>query len=118
MLLTLTAAESRWKPEYAQNSPEEQAWYQRQQTTPEWRKRVGLEWYNYCCDHSDTVEAQFRKDGKGWNYRLPGEAEWKLLPSDVVQEDIPTPRGRPVLFVDATGRGLGAVCFFPGASGA
>jgi hypothetical protein len=36
------------------------------------------------------------------------------VPGDTVQPGIETPDDQPVLFVDATGRNLGPVCFFPG----
>lgn len=109
--------EARWKPEYAQLSQEDKDWYSRQKTTPEWRDRVGKQWYVYCCDHADTVEAQFQKKGQVWQYRLPGTNDWLDLPQDIVQPDVMTPHSKPVLFIDALSYKLGPVCFFPGGAG-
>jgi regulatory protein YycH of two-component signal transduction system YycFG len=59
------AAHARWKPQYASVSPEEKAWYDRQHTTEETRKRINAPWYMVCCDDADTVKADFdKKDGR------------------------------------------------------
>lgn len=110
-------ADARWKPEYANVSPEERAWYERQQTTMETRKRLSAYWYQFCCDHSDTVNAKFSKSGDRWQYQEEGNSVWKDIPQDVVQPDVMTPHGKAILFVDATGRNFGPVCFFPGGTG-
>lgn len=115
LVALVSSAEARWKPEYASADPEVRAWYERQTTTPEWRKRVGAEWYRSCCDHGDTVEAEFKKDGQ-WAYRLRGQSEWHSLPDDVVQADVMTPGSKPVLFMDHL-RNFGPICFFPGGTG-
>lgn len=117
LLLGLSQAQARWKAEYVNSSPEEQAWYERQETTPEWRERVKASWYQKCCDHADTVRAQFDKRDGLWVYREIGQTEWKKIPQDIVQPDVSTPHGEAVLFVDATGNHYGPVCFFPGGTG-
>lgn len=113
----LSGAEARWKAQYAQVSPEERAWYERQQTTPETRARINASWYLICCDHSDTVNAQFQKKNGVWQYQIEGETVWRDIPQDIVQPDVMTPHGKAVLFVDATGRNFGPICFFPGGAG-
>ena len=116
-IVGLQPADARWKEAYASASPEEQAWYHRQQTTPETRQRLGAHWYRYCCDHSDTVRAKFSNSEGQWMYQEEGSTEWKSIPQDVVQPEIDTPRGKPVLFVDATFHQYGPTCFFPGGTG-
>ena len=111
------SAAARWKPEYAKASAEEQAWYQRQETTAETRKRLGAKWYKFCCDDADTVNAKFELKEDRWFYQAEGDSEWRAIPQDAVQQDVQTPHSRPVLFVDATYLHAGPVCFFPGASG-
>ena len=114
----LPQADARWKPEYASRTQQERDWYERQQTTPETRARIKAGWYNYCCAHADTVKAHYtvsKVDGVDkWFYQLEGTTEWRAVPGDTVQPGIETPGDQPVLFVDATGRDFGPVCFFPG----
>ena len=86
-------AQARWKPEYASASPEERAWYDRQTTTAETRKRIGAAWYLSCCDDGDTVDADFKKSDGHWHYRRKGEMEWHRVPDDAVQADVQTPHG-------------------------
>jgi hypothetical protein len=100
----LSSASARWKEQYASIPPEERAWYERQQTTPETRERLQASWYMICCDHSDTVNAKFSKRGDRWQYQQEGTSEWRDIPQDIVQPDVMTPHGKSVLFVDATGR--------------
>ena len=116
-IFAFNAADARWKEEYSSASPEEQAWYRRQQTTTETRRRLGTNWYQYCCDHSDTVHAKFSKSEGQWMYQEEGSSEWRSIPQDAVQPDIDTPRGKPILFVDATHHNYGPTCFFPGGTG-
>ena len=52
-VLTSAPAAARWKQDYATASPEVRAWYQRQETTAETRKRLGAKWYKFCCDDAD-----------------------------------------------------------------
>jgi len=110
-------SEARWKDQYATANAEVRAWYQRQVTTPETRKRINATWYKFCCDDADTVNAKFQLKEDRWLYQLDGESEWRTIPQDVVQQDVQTPNSRPVLFVDATHLKAGPVCFFPGGSG-
>ena len=117
-VLAVHSAEARWKAEYASVSPEERAWYERQTTTEETRKRLNAAWYKSCCDGSDTVKADFDKKDGHWRYRRDGETAWHAVPDDAVQPDVQTPHGKPVLFVDQTHLNAGPVCFFPGAAGA
>ena len=109
--------QARWKDEYASASPEVRAWYQRQETTAETRKRLNARWYKFCCDDADTVKAKFQLKDDKWFYQLDGDSEWRSIPQDVVQQDVQTPNSKPVLFVDATYLKAGPVCFFPGAAG-
>ena len=113
----LLPASARWKEEYAKVSPDERAWYERQQTTPETRARLHASWYQFCCDHADTVKAKFLLRQDHWFYQLDGETEWRTMPQDIVQSDVQTPHSNAVLFVDVTGHGFGPVCFFPGGTG-
>lgn len=115
--LMLPPASARWKEEYANIPPAERAWYERQQTTAETRARLQAPWYLVCCDHSDTVNAKFSKKGDRWQYQEEGASDWKDIPQDIVQADVMTPHGKSILFVDATGRNFGPVCFFPGGTG-
>jgi hypothetical protein len=114
----LPQADARWKPEYASRTQEQRDWYERQQTTPETRERIKASWYVFCCVHADTVKARYavnKVDGADkWFYQVEGSTEWRAVPGDTVQPGIETPDDQPVLFVDATGRNLGPVCFFPG----
>ena len=114
----LPQADARWKAEYASHSPQVRDWYESQITTPETRERIQASWYISCCLHSDTVKARFAvsKSNRAdkWFYQLEGSTEWRPVPADIVQPGIETPNDQPVLFVDATGRDFGPVCFFPG----
>lgn len=117
-IATLSAAEARWKPEYASEPQAVRDWYARRTTTQEWRLRTNNGWYRYCCDHADApdgVKAQRTPDGH-WQFRLSDTEAWQTLPDDVVEEDIATPYGKPVVFIDAQWH-LGPVCFFPGGAG-
>jgi len=110
--------EARWKAEYASRTPQQRDWYESQKTTPETRARIQAAWYISCCLHADTVKARFAvsKSDRGdkWFYQVDGSKEWRAVPVDTVQPGIETPEDQPVLFVDATGRDFGPVCFFPG----
>ena len=110
-------AAARWKQDYATASPEVRAWYQRQETTAETRKRLGANWYKFCCDDADTVKAKFTLKEDKWFYQADGDGEWRAIPQDAVQQDVQTPHSEPVLFVDATYLHAGPVCFFPGGAG-
>jgi hypothetical protein len=110
--------DARWKVEYASHTPQVRDWYESQTTTPETRERIQASWYISCCLHSDTVKARFAvgrsNGGDKWFYQVDGTKEWRAVPADTVQPGIETPNDQPVLFVDATGRDFGPVCFFPG----
>lgn len=108
---------ARWKDSYADAPPDVKAWYRRQTTTAETRKRLGATWYKFCCDDADTVEAKVDKRDGHWFYQLKNESEWRPVPDDTVQDSVMTPYGKPVLYVDATYLHAGPVCFFPGGSG-
>jgi hypothetical protein len=111
-------AQARWKAEYASHTRQQRDWYESQTTTAATRERIKASWYVSCCLHADTVKAHFtvsKVDGADrWLYQIDGTTEWHVVPSDTVQTDIQTPDDKPVLFVDATGRDFGPVCFFPG----
>lgn len=122
LVLGANTAGATWKPEYAALPQQTRDWYSSRTTTPETRARIEAGWYLFCCDHSDTVKAKFKVDkatgADRWFYQLPGESGYPHeVPADTVQPNIPTPDGQPVLFVDATGRNFGPVCFFPGVAG-
>ena len=110
--------DARWKAEYASHSQQERDWYESQTTTAATRERIQASWYTSCCLHADTVKARFavsKSSGADkWFYRIEGTKEWRAVPADTVQPGIETPDDQPVLFVDATGRDFGPVCFFPG----
>jgi len=114
----ISQAQARWKAEYASHSKQERDWYESQTTTAATRERIQANWYISCCLHADTVKARFavsKVDGADkWFYQIEGTKEWRAVPADTVQPDIATPEEKPVLFVDATGREFGPVCFFPG----
>jgi len=114
----LSQADARWKAEYASHSPQVRDWYESQTTTAETRERIAASWYISCCLHADTVKARFAvsksSGGDRWFYQVDGTKEWRSVPADTVQPGIETPGDQPVLFVDATGRDFGPVCFFPG----
>jgi hypothetical protein len=120
-LFLSASASARWKAEYAQLPQSTRDWYDQQTTTPETRARLKAGWYKYCCAHADTVKARFtvnKVNGTDqWFYQVGGSQEWHLVPADTVQPNIETPDRQPVLFVDATGRNFGPVCFFPGVGG-
>ena len=117
----LSQADARWKPEYASHTQEQRDWYESQTTTAATRERINADWYISCCLHSDTVKARFavsKTDGADkWFYQIEGTKEWRTVPADTVQPGIRTPVDQPVLFVDATARDFGPVCFFPGVGG-
>jgi hypothetical protein len=120
--ITLSShAQARWKAEYASAPKSTRDWYERQTTTAETRKRINAQWYISCCLHADTVNARFAvsklNGADRWFYQIEGTTEWREVPADAVQPGIETPHEKPVLFVDATGREFGPVCFFPGVGG-
>lgn len=49
-------AQATWKPEYASNPPEMQAWYQNAELTEAAKNRFP---FKKCCDHSDVVKTKF-----------------------------------------------------------
>ena len=75
-------SEARWKDEYALANPDVRAWYERQVTTPETRKRINASWYKFCCDDADTVKAKFELREDKWFYQLEGESAWRSIPQD------------------------------------
>jgi len=117
-LAALGSAQARWQAQYADFPNRMRDWYESQTTTPETRERLKATWYISCCAHADTVKAHFAvgksNGGDKWFYQVEGTKEWHTVPADTVQAGIETPTDEPVLFVDATGRNFGPVCFFPG----
>ena len=112
LLLLSSAAHATWKPEYAQASPEVQAWYRNAELTPAARERLH---YQKCCDHADVVRTQFHVNktdgGDEWFYQ--SEGQWKRIPPDVIHVGESAPGGQPTLFVYAGTE----TCFFPGDGG-
>lgn len=119
LIVVMTPSFARWKNEYVSFSPEEKAWYARQQTTEETRKRLNASWYKYCCDEADRVDAKFKFDRSTgqWFYQMKGSDQWKQIPEDTIQPLVDTPHGEAILFIDQTYLNAGPVCFFPGGGG-
>jgi hypothetical protein len=106
-------AQATWKPEYASNPPEVQAWYQAAELTEAARNRFP---FKKCCDHSDVVKTKFivnKSDGGDeWFYEDEPD-HWKRIPPDVIHWGESAPRGKPTLFI-YSGK---ETCFFPGDPG-
>jgi hypothetical protein len=106
-----TAAEARWKPQYASAPQEIQDWYRNAELTEAAQRRFG---FKSCCAKSDVVRTRFRPsaDGDdGWDY-LDGDT-WRRVPPDIVHEDKFAPGGQPILFaVDGK-----PTCFFKPSGG-
>lgn len=112
VLAVIRNAGAEWKPEYAQASPEVQAWYRNAELTPEAQKRFP---FKKCCDHADVFRTQFKVDKASgrdeWWYFDMGE--WKRVPDDIVHIDEHAPDNQPTLFI-YNGK---ETCFFPGGAG-
>lgn len=112
---TLAPALATWKPEYAQASPEVQAWYREAELTAEARLRFP---FIKCCDHADVVRTKFQVNktdgGDEWFYEpLDAPGHMKRIPPDIIHWGETAPGGQPTLFVF----GGKETCFFPGDSG-
>jgi len=110
----IATAGARWKPEFAQLSPEVRDWYKGQTMTPETWKRLGEPSWHSCCEHGDVFKTQFRV-GPGahgedeWWYLKDGV--WKQVPPDTIHWGQHAPGGQPTLFIyQSTGQEL---CFYP-----
>lgn len=105
-------AQAEWKPEYANASPEVQAWYRNAELTPEAQKRFP---FQKCCDHADVYRTQFKVDKASgrdeWWYFDMGD--WKRIPDDIVHVDEHAPDNQPTLFIYHGQE----TCFFPGGAG-
>ena len=105
-------AQATWKPEYALNSPEIQAWYRNAELTEAAKIRLP---FKKCCDHADVVRTRFTVNktdaGDEWFY-LDGES-WKRIPPDIIHWGLTAPDSQPTLFVYAGKE----TCFFPGDGG-
>lgn len=103
---------ARWKPEYASNPPEVQAWYQNAEITKEGQKRFP---WTKCCAHSDVVKTRFNVNrttaGDEWYWLDAGN--WRRIPDDIIHWGESAPGGEPTLFV-YDGK---ETCFFPGDGG-
>jgi hypothetical protein len=105
-------AQATWKPEYALNSPEVQAWYQNAELTEAAKIRFP---FKKCCDHADVVRTRFtvnKTDAADEWFYLDGET-WKRIPPDIIHWGQAAPDGQPTLFV-YSGK---ETCFFPGDGG-
>lgn len=104
--------EARWRPEYANQPPEVQAWYQNAELTKAAQNRFP---FKKCCDHSDVVKTRFNVNkttaGDEW-YWLDGD-KWRRIPDDIIHWQERAPNGQPTLFV-YDGK---ETCFFPGDGG-
>jgi hypothetical protein len=101
-----------WKPEYANQPLEVQAWYRNAELTKAAQTRFP---FKKCCDHSDVVKTKFNVNrtnaGDEWFYLADGE--WKRIPDDIIHWEERAPSGLPTLFI-YNGK---ETCFFPGESG-
>jgi hypothetical protein len=101
-----------WKPEYANQPLEVQAWYRNAELTKAAQTRFP---FKKCCDHSDVVKTKFNVNktsaGDEW-YWLDGE-QWRRVPDDIIHWNERAPTGLPTLFI-YNGK---ETCFFPGESG-
>ena len=104
--------EARWRPEYANQPPEVQAWYQNAELTKAAQNRFP---FKKCCDHADVVKTRFNVNrttaGDEW-YWLDGQS-WRRIPDDIIHWDQHAPSGEPTLFV-YDGK---ETCFFPADGG-
>jgi hypothetical protein len=109
----IVQAQATWKPEYASNPPEVQAWYQNAELTEAAKNRFP---FKKCCDHSDVVKTKFivnKSDGGDeWFYEDEPD-HWKRIPPDVIHWGESGPGGKPTLFI-YSGK---ETCFFPGDPG-
>jgi hypothetical protein len=101
-----------WKPEYADQPLEVQAWYRNAELTKAAQVRFP---FKKCCDHSDVVKTKFNVNrtsaGDEW-YWLDGE-QWRRVPDDIIHWNESAPSGLPTLFI-YNGK---ETCFFPGDGG-
>ena len=108
LISTCLPLHATWKPEYANNSPEVQAWYRNAQLTPEAQKRFP---FKSCCEKADVVKTQFRvnkTDARDeWYWQRNGE--WRRIPDDVIHWNETAPGGQATLFVI----GDKEACFWP-----
>lgn len=107
LALMTTAAQARWKAEYAQAPQATRDWYQSRELTEAAQLRFH---FKSCCAHSDVVKTKFKVGGAGsdeW-WWLNGET-WSRIPSDIIHWDQHSPNGEAVLFAV----GGNPVCFFP-----
>ena len=104
--------QARWKPEYANQPPEVQAWYRNAGLTTAAQMHFP---FKKCCDHSDVVKTRFNVNrttaGDEW-YWLDGDT-WRRIPDDIIHWDQRAPSGQPTLFI-YSGK---ETCFFPGDGG-
>ena len=112
MLAWAVQAQATWKPEYADNPPEVQAWYRNAELTEAAKIRFP---FKKCCDHADVVKTKFSvnksSSGDEW-YWLDGD-QWRKVPDDIIHWGQTAPSGQPTLFI-YSGK---ETCFFPGDSG-
>lgn len=89
-------------------------WYEQQKINPEAQARLGIAWSS-CCNHADVFKTRFRvnRDTAEDEWWYLDENTWRLVPSDIVHWNDPTPDGQPVLFIY---QGT-PTCFYPGESG-
>ncbi len=107
--MLVTAADARWKPEYANAPQAVQDWYKNAELTSQARLRFP---FKNCCEHADVVKTQFRVNkattGDEW-YWLDGEV-WRRVPDDIIHWGKTAPSKQPTLFVYAGKE----TCFWPG----
>jgi len=112
IVLLISTAHARWKPEYANLPQAVRDWYQKAELTPQARFRFP---FKNCCEHADVVKTQFRvnrvNSGDEW-YWLDG-ADWRRIPDDIIHWGETAPSKLPTLFV-YQGK---ETCFWPGESG-
>ena len=112
VLALVAQVQARWKPEYASQPPEVQAWYRNAELTEAAQARFP---FKKCCDHADVVKTKFNVNrttaGDEW-YWLDGQT-WRRIPDDIIHWDQRAPNGQPTLFVYSGQE----TCFFPGDGG-
>src|ERR1700761_2448026 len=73
VLALVAQVQARWKPEYANQPPEVQAWYRNAELTEAAQARFP---FKKCCDHADVVKTKFNVNrttaGDEW-YWLDGQ---------------------------------------------
>ena len=95
----LGEVKAEWKPQYADASPDVQAWYKNAELTEEAQKRFT---FKSCCAKSDVFRTRFKVNqvngsDEWWYFTKDGR--WKLIPADIIHGEETAPDGQPTLFI-------------------